>query len=110
MNEVLFSILQAVIIILATVVSRYLIPWLKLKIDTEKVTQVIEFIKSAVCGAEQIINGTGLGIEKKTYVIDLVQKFLTQKGYKISDEQINLLIEAAVLTLNSDKKITTKTS
>lgn len=103
MDDILFNVLQTVIILVTGVVSRYVIPWIRVKLDSEKVTQVTSFIQSAVNCAEQIINGQGLGAEKKVYVTELVQKYLGEHKYKISEEQINLLIEAAVKSMNTNR-------
>ena len=47
-----------------------------------------------------IYNGTGRGEEKKAYVV----KFLNSKGFTLNTEEIDNLIEAAVLKLKSTQK------
>lgn len=53
--------------------------------------------------AEQIFTGTGLGAQKKEWVI----QFLKDKGVKIDLDaigtELNALIESAVYEMNNDK-------
>ena len=49
----------------------------------------------AVEAAEMVYNGAGRGAEKKAYVLD----YLTRKGYKLDSDNIDKLIESAVLEL-----------
>ena len=90
-------IINAVIALIAAIISIFVIPWLKTKTTEEQRKQVIAWIKIAVSAAEQIYNGPGRGEEKKQYVLD----FLSDKGITIDDESVNAAIESAVQQLNS---------
>lgn len=100
MNEVLFEVLKAVIIVSIMAVMRYLIPYLKETIANSKYAEVAEWANKAVLMAEQTIIGTKTGAEKKAIVIDFIKKLLTQKHISISDDQLNTLIESAVYAMN----------
>lgn len=101
MNEILFSVIQIVIVVLLGLVSRYVVPWLKVKLDTEKASQILAWIQTAVTAAEQIISGESKGVEKKAFVTEYMNKLLKEKGISMTEEQLNLLIESAVKALNT---------
>ena len=90
-------IINAVIALIAAIISIFVIPWLKTKTTEEQRKQLIAWIKIAVSAAEQIYNGPGRGEEKKKYVLD----FLSDKGIAIDDESVNAAIESAVQQLNN---------
>lgn len=89
-------IFNSVIALIAALVSAFLIPWLKSKVDAGKLAQYKEWVTIAVKAAEQIYAGTGRGEEKKKYVIE----FLEAKGFKIDFDSIDKMIEAAVYELS----------
>lgn len=59
-----------------------------------------QWVKFSVKAAEQIFNTPGLGKEKKDYVKNQVMKKFT-----ISEEELDILIEAFVEELNRVKEI-----
>lgn len=91
----LTALVQAVIALIATIISAFVIPWLKRKISAEKLAEVSTWVEIAVEAAEQLYEGSGRGAEKKEYVI----QFLQQKGYTVDMTAIENMIEAAVYTL-----------
>lgn len=91
------NITSAVITLIIALVTTFLIPWLKTKLDAEKFEQVKAWTKVAVDAAEMIYKGAGRGEEKKAYVLE----YLNSKGYTLDEESINNLIEAAVLELKN---------
>ena len=108
MDQILFAILQCVLVVVAGLITRYVVPWLKTKLDSEKFNTLELWIKAAVTAAEQVFCGSSKGNEKKAYVIDAIKKYLDSKGLKITDEQLNILIEAAVKELNLSQLTDTK--
>ena len=89
------NIISTAIALVLALISTFLIPWLKNKVDAEKFEQIKEWTRVAVQAAEMIYNGVGRGEEKKTYVIN----YLNEKGFKIDTATIDALIESAVLDL-----------
>lgn len=89
------NVVSAVITLLVAVVTTFLIPYLKERVDAEKFEKVKAWVKVAVNAAEMIYTGVGRGEEKKAYVLD----YLNQKGYKLDSATIDNLIESAVLEL-----------
>lgn len=97
-----YQIGMLVVAVLSAVVTYVVVPLLRAKLGDQQLAVVKEWVAIAVHAAEQMFNAEGQGKEKKQYVID----FLTKKGLKISAEELDKLIEAAVFemnkTLNSD--------
>lgn len=92
----LTSILSAAVVLVAAILTAFLIPLIKRKVDAEKFEIIREWVGIAVCAAEQIF-GHGTGEAKKQYVL----KFLSDKGFTVNAEDIDNLIEAAVLELKN---------
>lgn len=95
----LTPIVNAVITLIAAIVTTFLIPWIKSKIDAAKLAQIVEWVGIAVRAAEQIYNESGMGEKKKQYVLD----FLENKGFTLDPNSINAMIEAAVKNLNIEQ-------
>ncbi len=95
----LTPIVNAVIAFIAAIITTFLIPWIKGKIDAAKLAQIIEWVGIAVRAAEQIYNESGMGEKKKQYVLD----FLASKGFTLDLDSINAMIEAAVKDLNIEQ-------
>lgn len=88
-------IVNAVIALVAAIITAFVIPWIKTKIDAGKLEKYKEWVTIAVKAAEQIYAGTGRGEEKKEYVL----KFLQEKGLTVDFKSIENMIEATVLDL-----------
>lgn len=91
----LTPIMEAIIALVAAVITAFVIPWLKGKIDADKLEKIELWVTVAVEAAEQLYNGTGRGEEKKAYVV----KFLQEKGFTLDPDSLDKLIEAAVFNL-----------
>lgn len=93
----LTDVVSAIITLILVVITTFLVPYLKTKIEANKFEKIKSWVKVAVEAAEMIYVGTGRGEEKKKYVI----QYLNSKGYTIDTESINNLIESAVLELKT---------
>lgn len=91
-------IIEAVIALLAAVVSVYLIPWLRSHTTAKQRAELVAWAKIAVAAAEQLFKGAGRGKEKKAYVVE----FLVSKGVGFDIDAIDNAIEAAVKQLNTE--------
>lgn len=95
----LTQIILAVITLIGGLIARYVIPWLKGKLDERQSETLCTLVDIFVYAAEMIYNSEQ-GQEKKQYVLDM----LKLKGYNIDDESINALIEATVKRLKIEMK------
>lgn len=92
------TIVNAVIALIAAIISAFVIPWIKSKTTAQQREDLVAWVKIAVAAAEQIYRGTKRGEEKKQYVLD----FLTKNGFSVNEDSVNAAIEAAVKQLNSE--------
>lgn len=91
------QIISAVLALISALVSAFLIPWIKTKIDADKLRIVRAYVEIGVKAAEQLYTAAE-GDKKKAYVIS----FLAGKGIKFDVETVDKLIEAAVLQLHHE--------
>lgn len=104
MNDVLFEILKAVIVLSVVLIMRYAVPYAKEIVEKTKYSWVITWVDIAVRSAEQTMFKDATGPEKKAIVVKFIKKLLLQKNISISDEQLDNLIEATVFEMNGGKK------
>ena len=91
----LTPIMEAVVALVAAVITAFVIPWLKGKIDADKLEKIKLWVTVAVEAAEHLCVGGGSGEEKKSYVV----KFLQERGFTRGPDSLDMLIEAAVFNL-----------
>ena len=94
----LTPIANALISLLALLITTFLIPWIKAKVKAEKLAEVQNWTRICVSAAEQIFKQSGMGRQKAQYV----REYLLGKGYNLNVNEINALIESAVHDLNLD--------
>ena len=85
----LTQIILAIITLIGAIISRYLIPMLKDKLDERKYDIFNGLVRVGVYAAEQLYN-SDQGKEKKEYVLQL----LKTNGYEIDTGAVDALIEA----------------
>lgn len=92
-TEIVTLALKLVLLLLST----FVIPVIKRKIDADKLAEARKWTKIAVEAAEMIYSEFEMGETKKAFVND----FLAKKGFKLSTDELDKLIEAAVLEMNN---------
>ncbi len=80
--------------ILMTVITYWLLPVLKQHFTKQQMQHAYDLAKIAVKAAEQT-SLTTTADEKKTYAVN----YLKSKGFKINDDDLENMIESAVLEL-----------
>ena len=100
MNEIILNVLELVIVIAVALITRYVIPWVKSNIAINENTVLLTLVDAAVMYAEQTMEG---GQTKKEAVTEFLKKELEERGIKVTDEQIDALIEAAVFAMKQAK-------
>ena len=84
---------ELIVTVLAIVISRYVVPWLRGKITESKNTELKFWTTLAVEAAEEHYKDLrGAGAKKLKEVSD----FLAAKGYKLNDEEVLTLIDGIV--------------
>jgi LL-H family phage holin len=95
MSEIIFEVIKIVVMVAALLVTRYLVPWIKEKIGADKLAVAEKWAKYAVLKAQQVMYEEN-GQERKAYVTEFLKEILLAKNISLSDEQVDVLIEAAV--------------
>lgn len=90
----LTQIILAAITLIGAIISRYLVPWIKAKLDEKQQATFRALVRVGVFAAEQLYN-SDQGQEKKSYVLELLRK----NGYEIYADAVEATIEATVKEL-----------
>ena len=101
MREIILEAIKLTIMIATLLITRYAIPWFKAKTDNAVMQALIDWIGQAVMAAEQT-HAAGTGAEKKAIVTEFIKRLLIQKNISLSDEEIEMLIEAAVRQMKTE--------
>ena len=102
MREITLEALKLLIMITVLVLTRFVVPWLKAKTENETMQAVLDWTVQAVLAAEQA-HQAQTGAERKYIVTEFIKNILIQKNISLSDEELNTLIEAAVMQMNANK-------
>lgn len=87
----LTPLLQAVIALVASLITIYLIPWLKSRTSFEQQAQISAAVHIAVYAAEKLY-GAGRGDEKFAYALE----YLKAHGFDLDAETLKGQINAAI--------------
>ena len=109
LNDLVFNVLMALIVAACGVICRELLPLIKekkneaiKKIEQTKWSWAVEIIDAVVRAVEQTVIHEH-GDEKKAIAHQLILKAMKEAGIYLSDQQIDMLIEAAVNAMNAGK-------
>ncbi len=104
MNEIFFEVIKLIVMVAVLVITRYLIPWLKERIGAEKLVVAEKWVRYAVLKAQQVLWEKN-GQDRKAYVTEFLKEILTAKNIALSDEQLDVLIEAAVKQMKIEENM-----
>ena len=90
------EIIEAILTIVAVLVSAFLIPFLKKKIDANTLNKILDYIRIFVTAAEQIFDRAD-GEAKKQYVINQLNNI----GINFDEAVVDAAIESMVLDIHS---------
>lgn len=88
--EMLEIIVKAVVTVIAGVFCYYVIPFIKNKLGSDAYNDLLVFIEFAIRAAKQTLDNNE---EKKEYVKKQALEWLQSHNIKITDEQLDALIE-----------------
>ena len=97
----LTPILQIVIVLIGTIITSFLIPWIKSKTTQEQWWTVQNIAKVAVYAAEVLYKGSGRGQEKLEYVMTYIKEFCSEKGIYFNNDAIRQTVENMVRKMKS---------
>lgn len=101
MDEMTFEICRIIAIIIGAILAYYIVPALRVFVAKYVDDNLTDFIKSCVYAAQQTIEDNA---DKKQFVLDRVTEWLKSKEIAISPEQLDILIESAVLTMKTETR------
>ena len=111
-QNLVFNVLMALIVAMAGIVTRSLLPYLRNKkeealaqIRKTKWSWAADIIDAVVRAVEQTVEEDLHGEAKKDVAIQYISDILSRAGLTLSDVEINTLIEAAVNTMNAESTI-----
>lgn len=91
------SVVVALIGLLSTIVTAVLVPYFKSKTTAEQRDNIYFWAKIAVEAAEKIYREAGQGKAKKEFV----KQFLADHGISLDENQLDVVIESAVLQMQN---------
>lgn len=103
MDQKWFDLLMAIIPVLGVILTSFVVPYIKELIGNEKLEKYEYWVNMAVRAAEMMWTESGKGAEKKEYVVQFLTETFNKNKINITDEQMNLLIEAAVKQLHLEE-------
>lgn len=103
--DLLFALMYGVLIWGIRAIVKNVIPFVEAKLAETNYGWAAEIIANAVRAYEQTVSGSGRGEEKFELVIEFVNRELNKLHIYLSEEQITMLIEAAVQEMNAEKLI-----
>lgn len=110
MDKLVFNILMALIVAIAGIVAKNVLPFLKAKkeeamaaLRATKFAFAADIIDAVVRAVEQTVSEEFHGEDKKNLAIKYIKELLEQNGIAISPEQLDALIESAVQAMNAEK-------
>ena len=98
MNDLIFEILKLVVMLVVTGVCAYAVPFLKSKIGADELDRVSFWAKQFVLKAQQVM-WAKTGEERKGYVMEALTEIAKEAKIKITAEQLDAIVEAAVKTM-----------
>ena len=99
MNEMIFEICRVIAIIIGAILAYYIVPALRTFVEKHIDDNLTGFINACVWAAQQTIEDNA---DKKQFVLDRVTEWLKSKDIAISPEQLDILIESAVLAMKRE--------
>lgn len=98
-RELILRIIEVLISVAAFIITRYLVPAIREWTRGTQLEQIIKWTGQAVLAAEQMYSSY-TGKERKAIVTSFLKRMLLHKNITISDEELEMLIEAAVKEMN----------
>lgn len=99
MNTNITMILEAAISLAVALITTFVIPWLKQKVEAEKLSKILTYVHMAVGAAEQLAKVNGWdGDRKKNYV----ENYIRGLGFMVDVETLDAMIENAVIELHAE--------
>ena len=101
MEDNIYLACRIIATVIGMVMAYYIIPAFKAYMADHVDANITGFINSCVYAAQQTIKDNA---DKKAYVLEQVTAWLNDRNIKITDEQLDILIESAVLAMKTETR------
>lgn len=98
-TKVFMTIAMAIISIAGALVSAYVIPWIKTNVSAKDLETITFWVRFAVRCADQLFTPEQWE-QKKQYVMSYIIDKASVLGLKLTEQDINILIESAVNSIH----------
>lgn len=96
-KEIFLMLLEVVLTLAVAVITGVVVPYIRSKIETDKLSKLDYYIKLGIRSAEQIFDGDGKGEEKKKYVVNYITEIINRNlKIDITPEELDTIIEGMV--------------
>ena len=96
-KEIFLMVLEVVLTLAVAVITGVVVPYIRSKIETDKLSKLDYYIKLGIRSAEQIFDGDGKGEEKKKYVVNYITEIINRNlKIDITPEEPDTIIEGMV--------------
>lgn len=101
MDDLTFIVLKIVVTIATALITSYLIPLIRAKLNGAKYAILLATVDIAVRAAEQTLSGE-YGQVKKDVVVKYITDWMIAHGISITQNQLDQIIEAAVYSIHNE--------
>ena len=96
-KEIFLMVLEVVLTLAVAVITGVVVPYIRSKIETDKLSKLDYYVKLGIRSAEQIFDGDGKGEEKKKYVVNYITEIINRNlKIDITPEDLDTIIEGIV--------------
>lgn len=88
-------IVEAAFMLIAAIITAVVVPYIRSKTTNAQQEAIATLVKTAVTAAEQLYTQSGMGKEKKAYVLN----WLSERGLTVDEDKLDAMIESAVYAL-----------
>ena len=104
MSDILFEVLKLIVMVGALLIGVRVLPYLKANIAADKIDSFRTWALDAVLYAQQML-WSETGETRKRVVFDILTRIRDKQNIDITDDQIDILIEAAVKQLHIEEEV-----
>lgn len=97
-RELITLLVKLALAVISVLVTGYVIPWIKSRIDTTKFNDFLVLVEMCVEAANQIYTPEEWASKKK-YVLDITESYIKEHGVEITADELNAIIEGFVIAV-----------
>ena len=96
-KEIFLMVLEVVLTLAVAIITGVVVPYIRSKIETDKLSKLDYYVKLGIRSAEQIFDGDGKGEEKKKYVVNYITEIINRNlKIDITPDELDTIIEGMV--------------